>query len=248
MKITIEMNTMKDSTTKVNNVIGLLGDTLMSNGYQNINITTDSDSVVEPETTFHIDRSRVHDIYANCLFSAKNSVHYIKVVGIKTSVLFDADAIEEYEEEIHNLLNSLPEGFAEDSEDKGKNIIQATKTRSGQNWGDWSDAQILCLLGVASGWARIIQSTSISFPYIVITSDRKDVKFGNKEELDIINKTEVDSMRISDLYRMQLPTQVVVDIHKRISDWLLSGGDESDPYVQQQLQYARKVHTCVDHE
>lgn len=195
-----------------------------------------------PKNLYHIDRARVHDIYADCLFSVKNSTHYIKVVGDNIAVLFNADAIEEYSDEIHGLLNNLPEGFTE--ENGGESIIRAINTRSGKNWGDWSDAHMLCLLGVASGWARIVQSSS--FPYIVIMSNREEVEYGSKEELGILDKIPLDSMRIGDLYKMHLPTQVIVDVHKRISDWLLSGGSENDSYIQQQLQYARSIHTCIE--
>lgn len=36
----------------------------------------------------------------------------------------------------------------------------------------------------------------------------------------------------------RLPAHVLQDIDKRISDWLASGGRETDPYIHQQLCYA----------
>ena len=39
----------------------------------------------------------------------------------------------------------------------------------------------------------------------------------------------------------QLPLTVVQDLHKRIADWLSSGGNYDDPYMFQQLRYAQNV-------
>ena len=38
----------------------------------------------------------------------------------------------------------------------------------------------------------------------------------------------------------KLPTEVLVDVHRRIGDWLASGGKETDPYIEQQVRYAKK--------
>lgn len=38
----------------------------------------------------------------------------------------------------------------------------------------------------------------------------------------------------------QLPLPVLMDINQRIGDWLASGGKESDPYIEQQLRFARR--------
>lgn len=38
----------------------------------------------------------------------------------------------------------------------------------------------------------------------------------------------------------RLPTIVLKDINQRIGDWLSSGGNESDPYIEQQLRFARR--------
>lgn len=37
-----------------------------------------------------------------------------------------------------------------------------------------------------------------------------------------------------------LPAKVLKDINQRIGDWLAMGGDESDPYIEQQLRFARR--------
>ncbi|MBR0575702.1 hypothetical protein KCG48_05020 [Proteiniclasticum sp. BAD-10] len=39
----------------------------------------------------------------------------------------------------------------------------------------------------------------------------------------------------------QLPHDVLMDIDKRCSDWMASGGKESDQYIKQQLRYAKNV-------
>lgn len=42
-------------------------------------------------------------------------------------------------------------------------------------------------------------------------------------------------LKISD----QLPMVVLEDINKRIGDWLAMGGQYTDPYIEQQLRFAR---------
>lgn len=37
----------------------------------------------------------------------------------------------------------------------------------------------------------------------------------------------------------KLPIEAIKDINQRIGDWLASGGKEDDPYIHQQLRYAR---------
>lgn len=46
----------------------------------------------------------------------------------------------------------------------------------------------------------------------------------------------------------QLPTPVLVDINQRVGDWLSSGGNEDDPYIYQQLRFARRFVKDDDHE
>lgn len=38
----------------------------------------------------------------------------------------------------------------------------------------------------------------------------------------------------------QLPLVVLKDIDKRIGDWLASGGKDDDPYIEQQLRFAKQ--------
>lgn len=38
----------------------------------------------------------------------------------------------------------------------------------------------------------------------------------------------------------QLPLPVLQDINQRIGDWLASGGKDTDPYIEQQLRFARR--------
>lgn len=37
----------------------------------------------------------------------------------------------------------------------------------------------------------------------------------------------------------QLPSIVLEDINKRIGDWMAMGGNYTDPYIEQQLRFAR---------
>ncbi len=38
----------------------------------------------------------------------------------------------------------------------------------------------------------------------------------------------------------QLPLPVLQDIHQRITDWLAAGGSHNDPYIEQQLRFAKR--------
>lgn len=48
---------------------------------------------------------------------------------------------------------------------------------------------------------------------------------------------------IDDLYSNlnKLPSIVVQDIDRRITDWLASGGKNTDAYIKQQFRYAENV-------
>lgn len=37
-----------------------------------------------------------------------------------------------------------------------------------------------------------------------------------------------------------IPREALHDINQRIGDWLASGGNEDDPYIYQQLRYAKR--------
>ncbi len=52
----------------------------------------------------------------------------------------------------------------------------------------------------------------------------------------MVNDPMKELVKISHL----LPLDVLQDIDKRISDWLASGGSDSDPYIEQQLRFARR--------
>ncbi|MDZ5608576.1 hypothetical protein U2I54_16115 [Bacillus pseudomycoides] len=46
--------------------------------------------------------------------------------------------------------------------------------------------------------------------------------------------------RISQL-APQLPMTVLEDTMNRIKDWIVSGGEEDDPYIAQQLRFVERV-------
>lgn len=55
---------------------------------------------------------------------------------------------------------------------------------------------------------------------------------------------------ISPLFKLhqiacQLPDYVLSDVNSRIGDWLASGGKETDPYIRQQVAYAKKVYQAM---
>lgn len=49
---------------------------------------------------------------------------------------------------------------------------------------------------------------------------------------------------IIDLCNYDIPTEVLTDVDKRITDWMASGGNEEDPYIKQQLRYAERFVRC----
>ncbi|GAA0122226.1 TPA: hypothetical protein PTW06_001000 [Clostridium botulinum] len=42
-------------------------------------------------------------------------------------------------------------------------------------------------------------------------------------------------------YSKYIPISALLDIDKRISDWLASGGKEDAPYLKQQFRYAENI-------
>ena len=45
-----------------------------------------------------------------------------------------------------------------------------------------------------------------------------------------------------------LPTHVAEDVRKRCNDWMSSGGDADDPYIHQQLRYAKQFIEEENHD
>jgi len=39
----------------------------------------------------------------------------------------------------------------------------------------------------------------------------------------------------------QVPAVVLEDVMNRIKDWIVSGGKEDDPYIEQQLRFVERV-------
>ena len=39
----------------------------------------------------------------------------------------------------------------------------------------------------------------------------------------------------------KIPIVALEDINKRVTDWMASGGKETDPYIYQQLRYAENI-------
>lgn len=48
-------------------------------------------------------------------------------------------------------------------------------------------------------------------------------------------------LSIEDIDFEFIPPCVLQDVDKRISDWRSIGGKDSDPYIQQQLRYLKRV-------
>ncbi|PFM90955.1 hypothetical protein COJ61_16430 [Bacillus thuringiensis] len=42
-------------------------------------------------------------------------------------------------------------------------------------------------------------------------------------------------------FATQVPAVVLEDVMNRIKDWIVSGGEEDDPYIEQQLRFVERV-------
>ncbi|MEE3805693.1 hypothetical protein V2H29_01875 [Lysinibacillus fusiformis] len=61
---------------------------------------------------------------------------------------------------------------------------------------------------------------------------------------------EALTCNVSPLYELhqiayELPLNVLSDVKQRIGDWLASGGKETDPYIKQQVAYAKNVYQAL---
>lgn len=58
----------------------------------------------------------------------------------------------------------------------------------------------------------------------------------------VITKNPLDVLHQIAVY---LPKEVLSDVRQRIHDWLVSGGHHTDPYIKQQVAYAKKVYQAL---
>ena len=66
------------------------------------------------------------------------------------------------------------------------------------------------------------------FPF---KSEGRGSHMGQKLPIELINEIA-----------HKLPVEVLRDINQRMTDWKVSGGEDDDPYMYQQLQYANDVY------
>lgn len=51
----------------------------------------------------------------------------------------------------------------------------------------------------------------------------------------------MEQISLEDINFDMIPINVLQDVDKRIADWRSMGGEDSDPYIQQQLRYLKRV-------
>lgn len=56
----------------------------------------------------------------------------------------------------------------------------------------------------------------------------------------------MENLNIEDINLELIPPCVLQDVDKRISDWRSMGGKDSDPYIQQQLRYLKRVELMMN--
>lgn len=52
---------------------------------------------------------------------------------------------------------------------------------------------------------------------------------------------KMEQISLEDINLDIIPIEVLIDVDKRITDWKAAGGKDSDPYIQQQLRYLKRV-------
>lgn len=62
------------------------------------------------------------------------------------------------------------------------------------------------------------------------------------EKLSLLRMVKRMSNPLEEIIKIShlIPSIALQDIHRRIGDWLASGGKENDPYIEQQLRFARR--------
>jgi len=48
----------------------------------------------------------------------------------------------------------------------------------------------------------------------------------------------IEDLALENLKGLDLPEKILIDVDKRITDWLAGGGNMNDLYVKRQIQYA----------
>ena len=51
---------------------------------------------------------------------------------------------------------------------------------------------------------------------------------------------------IEDIHNYDVPVEILLDVDKRISDWLAAGGKEDDLYIKNQLKYIERYLNCIN--
>ena len=51
----------------------------------------------------------------------------------------------------------------------------------------------------------------------------------------------MEQISLEDINLDIIPIKVLQDVDRRIADWRSMGGKDSDPYIQQQLRYLKRV-------
>jgi hypothetical protein len=161
---------------------------------RSMNVIVDSGSGEPSEI---LTSQRVDQLMEACLFpegSTRVEGEAIVAAGVIHSYLFQAEAIEQHQEEIHAMLLELPEEFRQDTEHGGWSFLNMCVTKDGYQWtGLHLQQEKLMALGYAAGWLDIPLSKSYwmvlpgGVPYVVVREQRKPRPLLTDEEMDAMN-------------------------------------------------------------
>ena len=129
-----------------------------------------------------INATRLHEICLDSLFNEeelKEGVEYCPGYGVLHNFGFKPEKIEEYAEEVKDILSNLEEGFFTPH---GESFLKLPFDKMGQQWGEHANAEELVLIGSATGYVdfsipRIIWNLMPgSVPFITVSKERKNIE------------------------------------------------------------------------
>ena len=138
----------------------------------------------------NLESERVTEIFTDCLFrEGEDTTDHVKAEGILHNVGFHPGRLEEYEDEILEMLLELPEEF-QASVGGGMSFLNACVDKDGRQWtGEHRVMDQLFLLGTGIGRVKLCLPREVwdalpgGMPYYIVL-DRKPQEMLTSEDVD----------------------------------------------------------------